>query len=76
MELQNTQPNIVQQSSDKIESEDTGAQAVADKEGTCTELNQTKSRTSTRPRTVIDYRKFLEDYTDEPPSPPKKKKSS
>ena len=70
VELQNTQPIIVQQSSNKTEFEDTGVM-----EGTCIEPNQTESRTSTRPRTVIDYRKFLEDYTDEPPSPPKKKKT-
>ena len=47
VELQGTQPNIMQQSSDKIESKDTGAQAEADKEGTCTETNQTESQTST-----------------------------
>ena len=70
VESQKTKPIVVEQSSDKTDPEDTGAQ-----KGTCTEPNQTKSQTSTRPKTVIDYRKFLEDYTDEPPSPPKKKKA-
>ena len=32
------------------------------------------TRTSTRKRTVIDYKKFLEEYADLPPSPPKKKR--
>ena len=36
--------------------------------------NQPEIRTSARKRTIIDYRKFLEEYADEPPSPPKKKK--
>ena len=70
VESQNTKPIVVEQSSDKTDPEDTGVQ-----EGTCTEPKQTESQTSTRPKTVIDYRKFLEDYTDEPPSPPKKKKA-
>ena len=30
-------------------------------------------RTSTRKRTVIDYKKFLEEFADLPPSPPKRK---
>ena len=30
--------------------------------------------TSDRTQTVIDYKKFLEDYADEPPSPPRKKR--
>ena len=30
--------------------------------------------TSSRKRTIIDYKKFLEEYADEPPSPKKKKK--
>ena len=30
-------------------------------------------RTSTRKRTVIDYKKFLEEFADLPPSPPRKK---
>ena len=75
VESQCTQPNIIQQISDKMESMDTGINADTDKEGTGAEINHTKSRTSTRPRTVIDYRKFLEDYTDEPPSPSKKKRA-
>ena len=29
--------------------------------------------TSGRAHTVIDYKKFFEDFADEPPSPPKKK---
>ena len=70
VELQNIQPIIAQQSSNKTEPEDTDVQ-----ESTCTELNQIESRTSTRPRTVINYRKFLEDYMDETPSPPKKRKA-
>ena len=36
--------------------------------------NQPEIRTSARKRTIIDYKKFLEEYADEPPSPPKKKK--
>ena len=36
--------------------------------------NQPEIRTSARKRTIINYRKFLEEYADEPPSPPKKKK--
>ena len=36
--------------------------------------NQPEIRTSARKRTIINYKKFLEEYTDEPPSPPKKKK--
>ena len=63
-------PITVEQSSDKTDPEDTGAQ-----KDTCAEPNQTESQTSTRPKTVIDYRKFLEDYIDEPPSPLKKKKA-
>ena len=42
VELQNVQPIIVQQSSNKTEPEDTSVQ-----KGTCTEPNQTESRTST-----------------------------
>ena len=38
------------------------------------ENNQPEIRTSARKRTVIDYKKFLEEYADEPPSPPKKKR--
>ena len=30
-------------------------------------------RTSSRPRTVINYKQFLEEYADAPPSPPRKK---
>ena len=36
--------------------------------------SQPEIRTSARKRTIIDYKKFLEEYADEPPSPPKKKK--
>ena len=36
--------------------------------------NQPEIRTSARKQTIIDYRKFLEEYADKPPSPPKKKK--
>ena len=35
--------------------------------------NQPEIRTSARKQTIIDYKKFLEEYADEPPSPPKKK---
>ena len=31
-------------------------------------------RTSTRKRTVIDYKNFLEEFADQPPSPPKRKR--
>ena len=31
-------------------------------------------RTSSRPRTVINYKQFLEEYTDAPPTPPRKKR--
>ena len=37
------------------------------------DTSSTMTRTSTRKRTVIDYKKFLEEYVDLPPSPPKKK---
>ena len=36
--------------------------------------NQPEICTSARKRTIIDYKKFLEEYADKPPSPPKKKK--
>ena len=36
--------------------------------------NQPEIHTSARKRTIIDYKKFLEEYADKPPSPPKKKK--
>ena len=36
--------------------------------------NQPEIRTSARKQTIIDYKKFLEEYADEPPSPPKKKR--
>ena len=36
--------------------------------------NSPMTRTSTRKRTVIDYKKFLEEYADIPPSPPKRKR--
>ena len=38
------------------------------------EHNQPETRTSARKRTIIDYKKFLEEYADKPPSPPKKKR--
>ena len=31
-------------------------------------------QTSSRPRTVINYKQFLEEYTDAPPTPPRKKR--
>ena len=37
------------------------------------ETNQTEVRTSTRKRMIIDYKKFFQEYADEPPSSPKKK---
>ena len=36
--------------------------------------NQPEIRTSARKRTIIDYKKFLEEYADELPLPPKKKR--
>ena len=36
--------------------------------------NQTEIHTSARKQTIIDYKKFLEEYADEPPSPPQKKR--
>ena len=33
-----------------------------------------KVRTSSRPQTVINYKQFLEEYTDAPPTPPRKKR--
>ena len=36
--------------------------------------NQPEIHTSARKRTIIDYKKFLEEYADEPLSPPKKKR--
>ena len=38
------------------------------------ESTTTTLRTSTRKRTVIDYKKFLEEFADIPPSPPKRRK--
>ena len=32
-------------------------------------------RTSSRPRTVINYKQFLEEYADAPPTPPRKKRA-
>ena len=37
------------------------------------ESSKPETRTSSQACTVIDYKKFLEDYADEPPSPPRKK---
>ena len=67
---------------------ESGTSDQTKKENTCTDTsqnpsgiaiqnegnNQPKIRTSARKRTIIDYKKFLEEYADEPPSPPKKKK--
>ena len=47
---------------------------TSDNNHTVSGPSQTEVRTLNRKRTIIDYKKFLEEYADEPPSPPKKKK--
>ena len=67
---------------------ESGTSDQTKKENTCTDTsqntagiviqnegnNQPEIRTSARKRTIIDYKKFLEEYADESPLPPKKKK--
>ena len=50
-------------------SQDTGGNGIPNEEN-----NQTEIRTSAIKRTIIDYKKFLEEYADKPPLPPKKKR--
>ena len=50
-------------------SQDTAGIGMPDEEN-----NQPEIRTSARKQTIIDYKKFLEEYADKPPSPPKKKR--
>ena len=77
VELQSIQSEIEQSHSDKMPSEESDkviSTNSPNKSSTSIETDQTEAHTSIRKRTVIDYKKFLEDYADEPPSPPKKKR--
>ena len=74
VELRATMTNTEQTGMDNLASKDKDNTTCPNTVGTCTETNQTEARTSTRKRTVIDYKKFLEDYADESPSPPKRKR--
>ena len=77
VELQMTQNKSELMASDQKPEEDTGNNAsknIAGTSGPNDEPNQIEICTSTRKRTIIDYKKFLEEYADEPPLPPKKKR--
>ena len=50
-------------------SQDTAGIGIPDEEN-----NQPEIRTSARKRTIIDYKKILKEYADEPPSPPEEKR--
>ena len=76
VELQVTQNKSELIANDQKPEENTGnntSQNIAGTSGPNDELNQTETCTSSRKRTIIDYKKFLEEYADEPPSPPKRK---
>ena len=77
VELQTTQNKSELTAGDQKQEENTGTNSSHDMVGTSIlndEHNQPETHTSARKRTIIDYKKFLEEYTDEPPLPPKKKR--
>ena len=77
VELQSIQGEIKQSHSDKMPSEESGnvtSTNSLNKSSTTVETDQAEACTATWKRMVIDYKKFLEDYADEPPSPLKKKR--
>ena len=62
---------------DQTQEENTCTNSSQDTTGIGTpneENNQPEIHTSARKQTIIDYKKFLEEFADEPPSPQKKKK--
>ena len=74
VELRTTMTITEQPGMDELASKDKDNTSCTTMVGTYTETHETVARTSTHKRTVIDYKKFLEDYADEPPSPPKQKR--
>ena len=77
VELQTTQNKSELTAGDQKQEENTGTYSSHDTAGTSIpndEHNQPETHTSARKRTIIDYKKFLEEYADEPPSPSKKKR--
>ena len=77
VELETTQNKSGLTASDQKPEENMGnntSKNIVGTSGPNDQPNQTEIGTSTRKRTIIDYKKFLEEYVDEPPSPPKKKR--
>ena len=77
VEQQTSQNKGELSASDQTPEENTCTNSSQDTSGTSIpneENNQPEIRTSARKRTIIDYKKFLEEYADVPPLPPKKKR--
>ena len=75
--LQATQNKSELTASDQKTEENTGSHTSQNIVGTNGPNNvhkQPETHTSARKRTIIDYKKFLEEYADKPPSPPKRKR--
>ena len=77
VELQTTQNKSELTASDQKPDENSGSntsQNTAGTNGPNDEHNQPETPTSAKKRTIINYKKFLEEYADKLPSSPKKKR--